>query len=179
MPGAMRKLGLYLGLVEGNEHPRDRRYADEYDGGYADPAHEDNYDQPEPARVGQRAAPATHRAFDARLSSLDTSGVRAVPAPVPAYADPQRITTLRPRTYNDAREIGQQFRDGTPVILDLSEMDDVNAKRLVDFSAGLIFGLHGRIERVTNKVFLLSPEHVEVTAEDRARIVEGGFFNQS
>lgn len=179
MPGAMRKLGLYLGLVEGNEHPRDRRYADEYEDGYDDPARREDYDEPEPARSGQRSAPATHRAFDARLASLDTAGVRAVPAPAPAYADPQRITTLRPRTYNDAREIGQQFRDGTPVILDLSEMDDVNAKRLVDFSAGLIFGLHGRIERVTNKVFLLSPEHVEVTAEDRARIVEGGFFNQS
>ena len=179
MPGAMRKLGLYLGLVEGNERPRDRRYADEYEDGYDDLARREDYDEPELARTAQRPASATHRAFDARLASLDTPGVRAVPAPAPAYADPQRITTLRPRTYNDAREIGQQFRDGTPVILDLSDMDDVNAKRLVDFSAGLIFGLHGRIERVTNKVFLLSPEHIEVTAEDRARIVEGGFFNQS
>ena len=182
MPGAMRKLGLYLGLVEGDEHPRDRRYAEDYEDGYDEPGRRDGrdgYDEPEPARAGQRSVSATHRAFDSRVSPLDSSGVRAVPAPVPAYADPQRITTLRPRTYNDAREIGQQFRDGTPVILDLSEMDDVNAKRLVDFSAGLIFGLHGRIERVTNKVFLLSPEHVEVTAEDRARIVEGGFFNQS
>ena len=65
------------------------------------------------------------------------------------------------------------------MIINLTEMDDVDAKRLVDFSAGLIFGLHGSIERVTNKVFLLSPEHVEVTAEDKARIAEGGFFNQS
>ncbi len=63
--------------------------------------------------------------------------------------------------------------------MNLTEMDDVDAKRLVDFAAGLIFGLHGSIERVTNKVFLLSPEHVEVTAEDKARIAGGGFFNQS
>ena len=179
MPGAMRKLGLYLGLVEGDEQPRDRRYADEYDDGYDEPSRRDEYDEPEAPPRGQRPGSATHRAFDSRVSSLDTSSVRAVPAPVLAHTDPQRITTLRPRNYNDAREIGQQFRDGTPVILDLSELDDINAKRLVDFSAGLIFGLHGRIERVTNKVFLLSPEHVEVTAEDRARIVEGGFFNQS
>ena len=90
-----------------------------------------------------------------------------------------RITTLHPRTYNEARTIGEHFRDGTPVIMNLTEMDDGDAKRLVDFAAGLSFGLRGRIERVTNKVFLLSPEHVEVTAEDKARIAEGGFFNQS
>ena len=90
-----------------------------------------------------------------------------------------RITTLHPRNYNEARLVGENYRDGTPVIMNLSEMDDNDAKRLVDFAAGLIFGLRGRIERVTNKVFLLSPEHVEVTAEDKARIAEGGFFNQS
>jgi cell division inhibitor SepF len=93
--------------------------------------------------------------------------------------DPYRITTLTPRTYNEARTIGEHFREGTPVIMNLTEMDDTDAKRLVDFAAGLIFGLRGSIERVTNKVFLLSPEHVEVTAEDKALIVECGFFNQS
>jgi cell division inhibitor SepF len=77
------------------------------------------------------------------------------------------------------RTIGEHFRAGTPVIMNLTEMDDTDAKRLVDFAAGLIFGLHGSIERVTNKVFLLSPEHVQVTAEDKARIAESGFFNQS
>ena len=103
-------------------------------------------------------------------------GLRAAPAPAD---EPYRITTLHPRTYNEARTIGEHFRAGTPVIMNLTEMDDVDAKRLVDFAAGLIFGLHGSIERVTNKVFLLSPEHVQVTAEDKARIAEGGFFNQS
>jgi cell division inhibitor SepF len=93
--------------------------------------------------------------------------------------EPYRITTLHPRTYNEARTIGEQFRDGTPVIMNLTEMDDTDAKRLVDFAAGLVFGLHGSIERVTQKVFLLSPANVDVTAEDKARIAEGGFFNQS
>jgi len=92
---------------------------------------------------------------------------------------PQRITTLHPRTYNEAKTIGLQFRAGTPVIMNLSEMDDSDAKRLVDFAAGLTFGLHGSIERVTPKVFLLSPHNVSVTAADRQRIVEGGFYNQS
>jgi cell division inhibitor SepF len=93
--------------------------------------------------------------------------------------EPYRITTLHPQRYDDARTIGEHFRDGTPVIMNLSEMDDADAKRLVDFAAGLVFGLRGSIERVTQKVFLLSPANVDVTAEDKARIAEGGFFNQS
>lgn len=178
MPGAMRKLGLYLGLVEDDE----------------DGAHDDHagYDQPEPAptrgyrsEVGPRAGGRS--AFpDATLTrgsmALDTAvapSPRPYVAAAPVHEDPYRITTLTPRTYNEARTIGEHFRDGTPVIMNLTEMDDVDAKRLVDFAAGLIFGLRGSIERVTNKVFLLSPEHVEVTAEDKALIVEGGFFNQS
>jgi len=90
-----------------------------------------------------------------------------------------RITTLHPRTYNEARTIGENFREGVPVIMNLSEMDDADAKRLVDFAAGLIFGVRGSIERVTNKVFLLCPPNVTVAAEDKQRIAEGGFFNQS
>jgi cell division inhibitor SepF len=104
--------------------------------------------------------------------------VAEAPAPAPA-PQPYRITTLHPRTYNEARTIGERFRDGMPVIMNLTEMDDADAKRLVDFAAGLSFGLRGSIERVTAKVFLLSPQNVDVTAEDKARIREGGFFNQS
>ena len=173
MPGAMRKLGLYLGLVEDDEH---ERYAED---GFGDPrAGDEAYDEPVAARRHAGAAP--RRSFDdgrARGSvAVDTS---PRPVAVPAYDEGYRITTLHPRTYNEARTIGEHFRDGTPVIMNLTEMDDGDAKRLVDFAAGLSFGLHGRIERVTNKVFLLSPEHVDVTAEDKARIAEGGFFNQS
>jgi cell division inhibitor SepF len=105
--------------------------------------------------------------------------VVAVAEPAPAAPQPYRITTLHPRTYNEARTIGERFRDGMPVIMNLTEMDDSDAKRLVDFAAGLSFGLRGSIERVTAKVFLLSPQNVDVTAEDKARIREGGFFNQS
>jgi cell division inhibitor SepF len=99
-------------------------------------------------------------------------------APRPRTADVSRIITVHPRTYNEARTIGEHFRDGVPVIMNLSEMEDVDAKRLVDFAAGLIFGLRGTIERVTSKVFLLSPQNVTVAAEDKERIA-GGFFNQS
>jgi cell division inhibitor SepF len=94
-------------------------------------------------------------------------------------AELSRITTLHPSTYNEARTVGENYRDGTPVIMNLSEMDDADAKRLVDFAAGLIFATRGTIERVTAKVFLLSPPNVTVAAEDKQRIAEGGFFNQS
>ncbi|MBN9104301.1 MAG: cell division protein SepF [Propionibacteriaceae bacterium] len=93
-------------------------------------------------------------------------------------ADVSRIITVHPRTYNEARVIGENFRDGVPVIINLTDMEDSDAKRLVDFSAGLIFGLRGDIERITSKVFLLSPHNVTVAAEDKERLA-GGFFNQS
>ncbi len=181
MPGAMRKLGLYLGLVEDDDE-RDRRNADD---AYDD--EDEQVDEPAPVTArrwsaGDSAGTATMRrpaetpARSRSAVALDTSP--RTPA-APAAEDSYRITTLQPRTYNEARTIGEHFRQGTPVIMNLTEMDDGDAKRLVDFAAGLIFGLRGRIERVTNKVFLLSPEHVRVTAEDKARIAEGGFFNQS
>lgn len=85
-----------------------------------------------------------------------------------------RIVTIHPTTYNEAREIGEAFRDGTPVIMNLTGMSESEAKRMVDFSAGLVFGLHGVIERVTNRVFLLSPSHVAINGEH----AETRFFNQ-
>lgn len=89
-----------------------------------------------------------------------------------------RITTIHPRTYNEAKKIGESFRDGTPVIMNLTDLDDADAKRLVDFAAGLVFGLQGSIERVTNKVFLLSPANVEVTTDGEAAKGKS-LFNQS
>ena len=133
---------------------------------------------PQPASVtpldGRRPAPVAHGA-----SSLQPPAAPAAPAPHPRTADVSRIITVHPRTYNEARTIGEHYRDGVPVIMNLTEMEDVDAKRLVDFAAGLIFGLRGTIERVTSKVFLLSPQNVTVTAEDKERIAAGGFFNQS
>jgi cell division inhibitor SepF len=183
MAGAMRKMGVYLGLVEGDErypeyddhHEEDRReYRDEPRAQRREePVYrEDRRPTPRGEFVGQRQAPS---------AQVQERRAPAPPMPVPsmAVAEPYRITTLHPRTYNEARQIGEQFREGTPVIMNLTEMDDVDAKRLVDFAAGLVFGCHGTIERVTQKVFLLSPANVDVTAEDKARIAEGGFFNQS
>jgi cell division inhibitor SepF len=110
-----------------------------------------------------------------------TASVTALPSrrsAAPVQTDLSRIVTVHPKTFNDAKTIGESFRDGFPVIMNLTDMEDFDAKRLVDFAAGLIFGLRGTFEKVTNKVFLLSPNEVTVTAEDRERIA-GGFYNQS
>ena len=121
------------------------------------------------------AAPTTTR------ENLALAPQQPVQRPAPPVDEDRRtqITTLHPTTYNEARQIGERFRDGSPVIMNLTEMDEADAKRLVDFAAGLAFGLRGTIERVTNRVFLLSPANVQVTAEDKAKIAEGGFLNQS
>ena len=162
MSGAMRRIGEYLGLLE------DTGRYDEYDG-------DETQDVP---AVAPGRAPKVREPRTAPVSDLSE---RRRPAPVPTgvVAELSRITTLHPSTYNEARTIGEHFRDGVPVIMNLTEMDESDAKRLVDFAAGLVFGLRGNFERVTNRVFLLSPANVQVTAEDKAKIAEGGFFNQS
>ena len=246
MAGAMRRMGIYLGLVEDDDaraygrydarqsdHPdpdrrygryADARYGADYDGNFADDrpgypderyaAAEDRYGagytedveaedppaarEPDPVAVRRPAAarplglaPSTPAGGATRMGSTlgsapATSGAATglavrepVAEPEPAPKEPYRIFTVHPRTYNEARQIGERFREGRAVIMNLTELEDADAKRLVDFAAGLIFGLRGSIERVTNKVFLLSPRDVDVTAEDKARIREGGFFNQS
>jgi len=165
MGSAMRKMGVYLGLLEDAG-----RYDDEYDAEqYAEQYAE------QPARQQAPARPAPVADISERRRPQPTQAA-AAPNTV---AELSRITTLHPRTYNEARTIGENFREGVPVIMNLSDMDDSDAKRLVDFAAGLVFAVRGTIERVTNKVFLLSPPNVVVAAEDKQRIAENGFFNQS
>lgn len=88
-----------------------------------------------------------------------------------------KITTLRPKDYSEARTIGERFRDGQPVIMDLVSMENADAKRLVDFAAGLAFALRGSFDKVATKVFLLAPADVDVSAEERRRIAEAGFYS--
>ena len=171
MAERLRRAAAWLGLVT------DDRYAD------YDEAEEltEGINREELLDSSERTANVTP--LDTRRSGGGTATATLAPPTAPPTARPRladvsRIITVHPRTYNEARTIGEHFRDGVPVIMNLSEMEDVDAKRLVDFSAGLIFGLRGTIERVTSKVFLLSPQNVTVAAEDKERIA-GGFFNQS
>jgi cell division inhibitor SepF len=152
MAGALRKTMLYLGLAE-DDHQQDEDFIDEYD--------DEEFAPPQ--------APVYPEVTPIRRTTLRAA----------AQPELRRITTVHPRSYNDARVIGEAFRVGTPVIMNLSELTDADAKRLVDFSAGLIFGLHGAIERVTSRVFLLSPSHVEVTGEERVAESRAAFYDQS
>ena len=197
MAASLRNLGVYLGLVEGDDYGDPDAYdrqpaqgepaaaltsrARPHEGGTASRARVTDYSRPngaearEPAREPALRDGGAHDAVREWNPEPD-----AYPADYVEFEPvPYRITTLHPRTYNEAVTIGEHFRSGTPVIMNLSEMADADAKRLVDFAAGLTFGLHGRVERVTAKVFLLSPQNVTVTAQDKARIAENGFFNQS
>jgi cell division inhibitor SepF len=193
MPGAMRKMAVYLGLVE--------------DDSYGGPDEYDDFE--EPARQSRRERRGNRRGFKDRYEDEeedDRYAVRSVrpisepravrtfradspvdrlPTSAPMYgrgvpvSDLSRIETIHPRSYNDARRIGEEFRAGVPVIMNLGDMDEMDAKRIIDFAAGLVFGLHGTIERVTGKVFLISPANVDLGDQARAQIAEDGFFNQS
>lgn len=169
MAGAMRKMAVYLGLVEDEGYDDEQGYDQGYDGA------DGSYD------AREHGAPRAIRMArpDDRPAERQAATAVAPRGGTVTEAEPYRITTLHPRTYNEARVIGEQFRDGSPVIMNLSDMDDSDAKRLVDFAAGLVFGRHGSIEKVTQKVFLLTPANVEITAEDKSRMAGAGFFNQS
>lgn len=114
------------------------------------------------------------------VTVLGTSSI-AAPSSQPALIDDSssyNIITLQPRSYSEARKVGEYYREGNPVIINLDDMEEGERKRLVDFASGLVFGLHGRIERISLKVFLLSPANVNVSNEDKTA-AQATFFNQS
>jgi cell division inhibitor SepF len=188
MAGAMRKMAVYLGLVE------DASYDDydEYDD-YEEPAREsrrdrnsrrssrDRSDEDEDAYEVRSVRPINEpRAVRTiRPDSATDRPASSGSAGRPSMGDLSRIEAIHPRSYNDARRIGEEFRAGVPVIMNLGDMDEMDAKRIIDFAAGLVYGLHGTIERITGKVFLLSPANVDLGDQARAQIAEDGFFNQS
>ncbi len=178
------------GAVRTHRRPREERFEDEgYPRGYDERGRD--YDEPAGYRGGFEdsrfeSRMRTPREFDRtppRFGSLrgSTRGAlamdpRGMAELFEAGSPLAKITTLRPKDYSEARTIGERFRDGTPVIMDLVSMDNADAKRLVDFAAGLAFALRGSFDKVATKVFLLSPADVDVTAEQRRRIAEAGFY---
>ena len=90
-----------------------------------------------------------------------------------------RVHTVQPKNFNDAQDVADKFKDAIPVILNLQGADSDLSKRLIDFASGLTYALDGGMQRIADKVFLLTPQNVEVSADERARLLEKGFFNQS
>ena len=115
-------------------------------------------------KVPAKSAPA-------KLSVAQTSQPSSQPL--------DRIVTITPRFYSEARAIGEYYREGNPVIMNLSDMEEAERKRLIDFASGLVFGHAGTIERVTSKVFLLTPPNVTVSGEEKSAAAQASFFNQS
>ncbi len=153
MANPLRKTMVYLGLAD-----------EDYE-----------YDQAPVAPV----APVAAAQAPASSNRAPVTPLRRA-APSTAEAEMNEILTVHPRQYKDAQLIAENFREGIPVIINLSQMSEPDARRLVDFASGLSLGLYGKIERVTSKVFLLSPAHVAVSGE-RAEVesdVEASFFAQ-
>jgi cell division inhibitor SepF len=147
--GSVRKASAWLGLVDDSEM---RYYDDDYAEG------------PEPGDAAQEPWVTDPRIRVTAEAAQDQG---------------TRIATVTPDGFRDARGIGELFRDGVPVIINLTMMESADAKRVVDFAAGLTFGLRGSIERVATRVFLLTPDDYKIVGGENRRAAEGGFFNQS
>jgi cell division inhibitor SepF len=166
---------VYFGLAE--------------DPGYIEP---DAY-EPETGSHGDVYEPAPRSATVSRLGdrrarrdeiddifSDDEPGPRTRPLrPVGGNGTDVRVHLVQPHSFNDAQEVADRFKQGVPVILNLQTTEGELAKRLIDFASGLTYAMDGGMQKVAEKTFLLTPRNVEVSAEEQARLVEKGFFNQS
>ena len=153
MANALRRMTNYLGLTE-----------------------DDGMTEQAPVR------PAISPVTKTPTTSARSPKLSVAPAPEPhQFAAPSmdRIVTITPRFYSEARAIGEFYREGNPVIMNLSDMEESERKRLIDFASGLVFGHAGTIERVTSKVFLLTPPNVIVSGEEKSAAAQASFFNQS
>jgi cell division inhibitor SepF len=166
MAGTWRKTMKYLGLVE----------EDEFDegGGSAIP-------EAEPVAVRARSseqAPIRRTRAEPMTAPPPMEAPEAIIRTIPQSPSAGTIHRAEPHRFNEARELGERFKDGIAVIMNLQQTEDAIARRLVDFASGLVFARDGKIELVANRVYLLTPANVEVSAEERERLREGGFYNQ-
>jgi cell division inhibitor SepF len=150
---ALNKVMEYLGLVDGPEGATQ---------------------EPKVVKKDVRVVPVTATQPTQSVGVTVLGGRRTVDLE-PSY----NIITLHPRSYSEARQMAEHYRQGNPVIINLDDMDESERKRLVDFASGLAFGLQGGIERIASRVFLISPANVSVRTEDKAAYAQASFFNQS
>jgi cell division inhibitor SepF len=171
---------VYFGLAE------DHEYGPEYDEYEPETAGDDAFD----SRRDREAAPVRRlpTARRARRDEIDdifaddepiASSRTRVLRPVDSNGGDVQVHLVIPRNFNDAQQVADQFKRTVPVILNLQTTDHELSKRLIDFSSGLTYALDGGMQRIADKVFLLTPRNVEVSAEEKARLIDKGFFNQS
>jgi cell division inhibitor SepF len=156
---ALNKVMEYLGLVDGPEGATQ---------------------EPKAVKKDVRVVPVTATQSNQSVGVTVLGGRRTVEPEVSVDLEPSyNIITLHPRSYSEARQMAEHYRQGNPVIINLDDMDESERKRLVDFASGLAFGLQGGIERIASRVFLISPANVSVRTEDKAAYAQASFFNQS
>ena len=167
---------VYFGIAEEDEWDDDTAVAEELERSYEERR----------ANVRRIAPRKRERDYDdwtdsgSSAKTQQSTRLRRVDAPAPAGPAPASVHLVVPRSFNDAQQIADKFKDAVPVILNLQSSDAELSKRLIDFASGLTYALEGGMQRVADKVFLLTPRNVEVSAEERARLLEGGgFFNQA
>jgi cell division inhibitor SepF len=174
---------VYFGIADDEDWEEDGYYDDEPEPDPYDrrnvrqlPArrtkrdYDDDWTDPEPSPSPQRTSVLRPRLTDQR-SSRNLEAVRG-----PATS---QVHLVLPRSFNDAQQVADRYKNGVPVILNLQSADAELSKRLIDFASGLTYALEGGMQRIADKVFLLTPRDVELSAEDRARMLERGFFNQA
>jgi cell division inhibitor SepF len=156
---ALNKVMEYLGLVDGPEGATQ---------------------EPKTVKKDIRVVPVAATQPTQSVGVTVLGGRRTVETEVSVDLEPSyNIITLHPRSYSEARQMAEHYRQGNPVIINLDDMDESERKRLVDFASGLAFGLQGGIERIASRVFLISPANVSVRTEDKAAYAQASFFNQS
>ena len=172
---------VYFGIAEEDDDWDDDGYAtqEQLERSYSE---RPNVRRLTPRRRGAQFDDWSDDEPEAPSSSARTGVLR--PASRVRQVEPLRTASIQvhlvvPRSFNDAQQIADKFKDGIPVILNLQSSDQELSKRLIDFSSGLTYALDGGMQRVADKVFLLTPRNVEVSAEERARMLERGFFNQA
>jgi cell division inhibitor SepF len=170
---------VYFGIVEEDEYWDEEAYAAEED-------LERTYADLESAKVRRlaprRGGPEFEDWSEPDAEPARTAVLRHGPGrrPLEAVASASvRVHLVVPRSFNDAQSIADKFKESVPVIVNLQGTDVELSKRLIDFSSGLTYALNGSMQRVADKVFLLTPRNVEVSAEERARLIDRGFYNQA
>lgn len=168
----LRQMLVYFGLAE--------EQVDRYD--YADSGAVEEYERPRrsapaPAASSRRRSDEYEEIFADDADAAPIGGLRAMPD-AGGFGD-VRVHLVLPKSFNDAQQMADRFKDGTPVILNLQGVETDLSRRLIDFASGLTYALDGGMQRIADKVFMLTPHNVELSAEQRQQLLEKGFFNQS
>ena len=176
---SFRKVAVYFGLAEDRDYYED----DEPEVRERAPAAPTRYEEEERPNVRRLQSSRRRRDEIDDIFADDSASERRTtqlrPVPNRNGRGEVRVHLVVPKSFNDAQDVADKFKDSIPVIINLQSSDPDLSKRLIDFASGLTYALDGGMQRIADKVFLLTPRNVEVSAEERARLIEKGFFNQS